>query len=302
MIIPQHINPGDKIRIISPAGKLKEERVMPAVSWLREKGYEVELGKHVFSQHFQYAGKDAERQSDLQEALNDAECKAIICARGGYGTVRIIDQVDFAEFRKYPKWLAGYSDVTVLHRAINNLGYATIHGSMPPFFFDKEGNETENVTSLMDLLQGRKTEYVLGSCEGKATASAEGSLIGGNLSILTSLIGTKYDFESKGKILFIEDIDEYRYHIDRMMIQLKLAGKLAGLAGLVVGDFTDIKDNDAPFGQSVREIILDAVREYDYPLCFGLKAGHGDLNLALSFGQQYVLDVLGNENKLKLVI
>ena len=274
---------------------------MPALAWLKEKGYEVELGKHVFSEHFQYAGEDAERQDDLQEALNDAECHAIICARGGYGTVRIIDRIDFAGFKKYPKWLIGYSDVSVLHLAINKLGFATIHGTMPPFFFDKEGNETENVLSLMDLLSGKAMEYDFKVPGCDRSGSARGILIGGNLSILTSLIGTKYDFQSKGKILFIEDIDEHLYHIDRMMIQLKLAGKLEGLSGLVVGDFTQVKDNDDPFGQTVQEIICDAVKEYDFPVCFGLKAGHGHLNLALSLGQEYELIVSENANSLKLL-
>lgn len=265
---------------------------MPAVNWLREKGYRVELGKHVFSSHFQFSGTDDQRLSDLQEAFNDPYASAIICARGGYGTVRIIDSLDFTEFKRYPKWLVGYSDITALHLAIHNLGIASIHGTMPPFFFDKNGEESENLNSLMKLIIGKNTVYEFNSKAIQRKGKASGELIGGNLALLTSLIGSEYEINTDGKILFIEDIDEYRYHIDRMMFQLKFAGKLENLAGLVVGDFTAIKDNDDPFGQTVEEIIWSAVKDYDFPVGFGFKAGHGDINLALSFGAKWELNVL----------
>lgn len=299
MIRPQTIKPGDKIRIVSPAGKLKPERVLPAVRWLEEQGYQVVLGKHVFSEYFQYAGTDANRLADVQEALNDAECKAIICARGGYGTVRLIDQLDFSGFKKWPKWLVGYSDITVLHLALNNLGYESIHGTMPPFFFDHEGQMNENLKSLLDLLQGQESTYRLLSDKKQRIGIAKGELIGGNLSIVTSLIGSDFEINTDGRILFIEDIDEYLYHIDRMMRQLKLAGKLDKLAALVVGDFTEVKDNDDPFGQTVEQIIWEVVKEYDYPICFGLKSGHDDVNLALGFGQKYELNVSAENTTLK---
>lgn len=291
MISPAILKFGDKIRIVSPAGKLKEERVLPAVNWLKKQGYQVEIGKHVFSNHFQFSGTDKQRSDDLQEALDDRDCKAIICARGGYGTVRIIDELDFSTFKKYPKWLVGYSDITVLHLAINNLGFESIHGTMPPFFFSKNGEVNENLNSLIELILGKNIEYKLNSPSPQRKGLANGELIGGNLSIVTSLLGTKYEIETEGKILFIEDIDEYLYHIDRMMRQLKLAGKLEKLAGLVVGDFTDVKDNDDPFGETFEQIIWDAVKEYDFPVCFGLTAGHGDLNLALTFGKRWELNV-----------
>lgn len=292
MITPASIKQGDKIRIVAPAGKLKEERVLPAVNWLREKGYQVEIGKHVFSSHFQFSGTDDQRLHDLQEALNDPDTSAIICARGGYGAVRVINRLDFTEFKKHPKWLVGYSDVTALHLAINNLGIASIHGTMPPFFFDKNGAESENLNSLMKLIAGENSIYEFSSDVKQRKGKASGELIGGNLALLTSLIGSEYEINTDGKILFIEDIDEYRYHIDRMMLQLKLAGKLEKLAGLVVGDFTAIKDNDDPFGQTVEEIIWSAVKEYNFPVGFGLNAGHGDINLALSFGAKWELNVL----------
>ena len=299
MITPAPIKPGDKIRIVSPAGKLKAERVMPAVNWLLGKGYRVELGKHIFSSHFQFSGSNDQRLQDLQEALNDPETSAIICARGGYGTVRIIDSLDFTEFKKHPKWLVGYSDITILHLALNKLEIASIHGTMPPFFFDKNGDENENLNSLMEQITGEEKIYKFEPEAKQRKGNASGELIGGNLSIITSLLGTKYEINTEGKILFIEDIDEYLYHIDRMMYQLKFAGKLEKLAGLVVGDFTDIKDNQQSFGQTVEEIIWSAVEEYDFPLSFGLKAGHGDLNLALSFGTKCELHVSNDTSTLK---
>ena len=291
MITPAPIKPGSKIRIVSPAGKLKAERVLPAVNWLREKGYRVELGKHVFSSHFQFSGSDEQRLQDLQTALNDSDTSAIFCARGGYGMVRIIEKLDFTEFKKHPKWLVGYSDITALHLAINSLGISSIHGTMPPFFFDKNGVENRNLNSLMKLITGKDILYEFQSPEIKRIGTAKAELIGGNLSLATSLLGSKYEINTDGKILFIEDIDEYLYHIDRMMFQLKFAGKLENLAGLVIGDFTAVKDNDDPFGQTVEEIIWQTVKEYDFPVCSGLKAGHEDINLALTFGKEWELQV-----------
>lgn len=301
MITPPPIKIGDKIRIVAPAGKIKEERVLPAVKWLEEQGFRVEIGAHIFSSHFQCAGTDEQRLEDLQIAFNDPETNAIFCARGGYGTVHILNQLDFTAFKQYPKWLVGYSDITVLHLALNNLGFESIHGAMPPFFFDKDGIENRNLISLMQMVSGKNAVYELNSSKLKKEGVADGELIGGNLSIITSLLGTQYEIESKDRILFIEDIDEYRYHIDRMMIQLKLAGKLEKLAGLVIGDFTDAKDNDDPFGKTVEEIIWEAAKDYDFPVCFGLKAGHGDLNLALGFGKMWELNVSESQSILKTI-
>ena len=297
---PPPIKPGDKIRIVSPAGKVAEKYVLPAVEWLTRQGYKVELGKHVFDTHFQFAGTDAERLEDLQTALDDPETAAIICSRGGYGTVRIIDKLDFSGFRKHPKWLVGFSDITILHAAINKLGIATIHGAMPRFFFDENGQSNENLDSLMQLLKGNPVEYKIETQPENRTGSCTAGIVGGNLSIMVSLLGTKYEIDTRGKILFIEDIDEYLYHTDRMMHQLKLAGKLDNLAGLVVGDFTDVKDNESPFGKTVYEIIAEAVAEFDYPVCFGFPAGHDKRNLALAFGMNWSLEV--SEQKVGLRI
>lgn len=291
MKTPPSIKPGDKIRIVSPAGKVAEKYVLPAVEWLTAHGYRVELGTHVFDSHFQFAGTDADRLEDLQTALDDPETAAIICSRGGYGTVRIIDKLDFSRFKKHPKWLVGFSDITILHAAINNLGIATIHGAMPRFFFDENGQETENLYSLMALLNGHSAVYKVKSQPENRTGRCSGEMVGGNLSIIASLLGTRYEIDNRGKILFLEDIDEFLYHTDRMMHQLKLAGKLDELAGLIIGDFTDMKDNESPFGKTVHQIIAEAVADFDYPVCFGFPAGHDKKNLALAFGQKWELDV-----------
>lgn len=301
MRTPPPIKPGDKIRIVSPAGKVAEKYVLPAIEWLTGQGYKVELGKHVFDTHFQFAGTDNDRLEDLQTALDDPETAAIICSRGGYGTVRIIDKLDFSRFRKHPKWLVGFSDITILHAAINQRGISTIHGAMPRFFFDENGQANENLKTLMELLTGNQAEYKIDARPENRTGKCDAEVIGGNLSIIVSLLGTKYEIDTRGKILFIEDIDEFLYHTDRMMHQLKLAGKLDNLAGLVVGDFTDMKDNESPFGKTVREIIAEAVADYNYPVCFGFPAGHDKRNLALTFGVNWNLEVSEKEVMLRKV-
>jgi len=291
MNLPASLTVNSKIRIVSPAGKIKEDHVLPAVNWLKKQGFNVELGAHIFAEEFQFAGTDMQRLEDLQTAFDDPETDVIVCSRGGYGIVRIVDQLDFSAFKKHPKWLVGFSDVTVLHLCLNNLGYASIHGAMPPFFMKDNGEANQNLISLLDLLKGKKVNYQLAPVAQNKAGKASGELIGGNLSILTSLLGTPYEIETDGKLLFIEEIDEYLYHIDRMVQQLKLAGKLEKLAGIVVGDFTRIKDNDSPFGQAVEEIILNAVEDYGFPVCFGFEAGHDTVNLALAFGKCWELKV-----------
>jgi muramoyltetrapeptide carboxypeptidase len=291
MIIPPFIKPGDKVRIVSPAGKVNREHVLPAVDWLQKQGYKVELGKHVFASHFQFAGTDKQRLEDLQTALDDPETDAIMCSRGGYGTVRIIDKLDCTNFLKHPKWMVGFSDITILHVCMNNLGVATIHGAMPRYFFDETGLPSENLNSLMQLLSGEKIQYSIKTEKVNKPGKVSGELVGGNLSIISSLQGTKYEIDTFGKILFLEDIDEFLYHTDRMIHQLKLSGKLDNLAGLILGDFTDMKDNESPFGKTVEEIVIDAVEEFSYPVCFGFPAGHDKKNLALTFGKIWELDV-----------
>lgn len=301
MIIPRFLNPKSKIRIVSPAGKVKEEKIMPAVEWLRKESFQVEIGEHVFAEHHQFAGTDEQRLSDLQTALDDPKTDAIICARGGYGTVRIIDKLDFSKFIGNPKWLVGFSDITVLHACLNRLNVATIHGVMPQHFLDEEENPTDSLISLMTLLRGQDVEYAFPGSEENREGKANAELIGGNLSIISSLQGTPYELDTKGKILFIEEIDEYLYHTDRMMHQLKLASKLNKLKGLIVGDFTNMKDNESPFGLSVQEIIMEAVQEFNYPVCFGFPVGHDKNNQALVFGKIWELEVSKKQSTINLL-
>lgn len=301
MITLQPIQFGSKIRIVSPAGKIAEKHVMPAVKWLQQKGYKVKLGEHIFAQHYQFAGTDEQRAADLQEALDDPDCEAIICSRGGYGTVRIIERLDFTKFLKNPKWLVGFSDITILHSCLHNLRVPSIHGVMPRYFFNEAGGPTEDLSSMMKLLKEKQISYEIPANEFNRKGRAKAQLFGGNLSIITSLHGTKYDVDTNGKILFLEEIDEFLYHTDRMIHQLKLSGKLNNLAGLILGDFTDMKDNESPFGQTVHEIIYEAVKDYNYPVCYGFQAGHDKENRALAFGLEWEMEVAESGTKLRLM-
>jgi muramoyltetrapeptide carboxypeptidase len=301
MVIPPALNTGDKIRIVSPAGKVDEKVVLPAAEWLEKQGYQVVLGNHVFARHFQFAGTDRQRLEDFQVAFDDPETAAILCSRGGYGTVRIISKLNFAKLMKHPKWIIGFSDITILHSCLNNQGMATIHGVMPRYFFDKNGQPCENLQTLMQLLTGRSVSYSIPFAEGDRPGKATAEMVGGNLSVISSMQGTRCEMKTAGKILFLEDIDEFLYHTDRMMHQLKLSGKLSKLTGLVLGNFTDMKDNESPFGKNIHEIISDAVREYDYPVCYGFPAGHDEKNLALAFGKIWELDVSEKKSTLNLL-
>lgn len=301
MIVPPALKKGDKIRIVSPAGKVKKKYVLPAVEWLRKQGFHVELGKHVFATHCQFAGTDQQRLEDLQTALDDQETSAIICSRGGYGTVRIISELNYGGLLKNPKWIAGFSDITILHTCLNRHRIATIHGAMPRYFFEKNGQPNENLISLMYLLTGNNASYVIPAATGDRNGKATGELVGGNLSIVSSMQGTSCELNTNGKILFLEDIDEYLYHTDRMIHQLKLSGKLDNLAGLVIGNFTDMKDNESPFGKTVHEIIAEAVEEYSFPVCYDFPAGHNGKNLALLFGKKWEMEVTGKQTQLKLL-
>jgi muramoyltetrapeptide carboxypeptidase len=301
MFVPPKLIPGSKIRIVSPAGKCSGEEVFPAMEWLTAQGFRVETGKNYLATHFQYAGTDRERLADLQEALDDPEARAIICTRGGYGTIRLIDQLDFSRFRKFPKWVVGFSDITVLHNRLHLSGFHSVHGAMCRSFFDEKGNISEGAGAVLEILQGKKPEYHFPATQGNRQGTVKAILTGGNLSLLYSLTGTPYDVDWAGKILFLEDISEYLYHIDRMMVSLRLAGKLKYLAGLIAGQFTELKDNEDPFGSSVKAIILDAVRDYDFPVCFGFPAGHEHPNLALRMGSAYKLKITGKNCSLKLL-
>lgn len=290
MIIPSYLKPGDRIRIVSPAGKLQREKVLPGIELLQDEGFEVIVGKHVFGKHFQYSGTDNQRLADFQEAIDDPETKAIICARGGYGSIRFIEKLNFTSLLKNPKWLVGFSDITVFHTVFNQVGIASIHGAMPGFFLENK-KPTRSFFSLMEILSTGKSQLESPANPLNRSGSCSGEMVGGNLSLIYSLQGTPWQLQTSGKILVIEDVSEYLYHLDRMMQNLRLAGQLQNLAGLVVGGFTEMKDNESPFGKTAAEIILEAVREDNFPVCFDFPVGHLPKNLALMLGARYQLDV-----------
>ena len=291
MIRPPFLKKGDTIGIAATARKISEAELMPAITKFREWGFQVLLSEALYAEDHQFAGTDQQRLSGFQKLLDNNTVKAIIIARGGYGTVRLIDEIDFTSFKKNPKWIIGYSDVTVLHSHIHqNFGIETIHATMP-LNFPKNNNESIALSSLYNALTNNNIEYIINPLSTEKTGETTGILTGGNLSLLYALSGTVSDIYTNGKILFLEDIDEYLYHIDRMILQLKRCGKLKNLAGLIVGGMTDMKDNQIPFGKNAYEIIADAVKEYDYPVCFGFPAGHIEDNRALILGRKISLAV-----------
>lgn len=286
-MIPPYLKSGDKVAIVATARKISREEIQPAIAILESYGLFVETGVHLFSEDHQFSGTDEQRAHDLQQAFSREDIKAIIVARGGYGTVRIIDQIDFSSLKQFPKWIVGYSDITVLHSALANLNMASIHGTMP-INFTKNKEATE---SLKNLLFGEANTYTIPPHPFNKIGEIEGEIIGGNLSLLYSLASTPSDISTNGKILFLEDLDEYLYHIDRMMMQLKRSGKLSHLKGLIIGGMSDMKDNTIPFGKNAEEIIADTIKEYHYPVCFNFPAGHIDRNLAIYFGKKAKLSV-----------
>ncbi|MFM2138173.1 MAG: hypothetical protein RJA57_480 [Bacteroidota bacterium] len=282
---PPRLHKGDCIGLVCPAGYMPAEKVRSCVRSLTEWGYQVRLGKTVGGDSRVYfSGSDAERLADLQAMLDDDSVRAILCARGGYGTGRIIDRLDFTRFRKQPKWIIGYSDITVLHSHLYSRYYiSSLHAPMAGAFNDG-GHATEFVLSLRRALEGRRMRYRCEPHPFNRRGQAMGELVGGNLALLAHAVGTSSDLNTAGRILFIEDVGEYLYNIDRMMHQLKRSGKLDHLAGLVVGGFTECKDTERPFGQAAYEIIRDIVSEYAYPVCFDFPVSHTDRNYALKLG------------------
>ena len=297
--IPSYLKQGDTIGMVAPAGYMSPEKLQTCVHVLRDWGYHVKFGRTVDSHSENYfSGTDKERLEDLQTLLDDTEVKAILCVRGGYGIGRIIDRIKFKKFRKDPKWIIGYSDVTVLHAHIHtNYQIATLHAPMAAAFNEGEW-EHQFVQSLKKALEGEKIRYQWETHEFNRKGEAIGELIGGNLSLLAHLVGSSSDMKTRGKILFIEDVGEYLYNIDRMMYQLDRSGKLEKLAGLIVGSFSEIKDTERPFGKSAYQIIRDIVAKYKFPVCFGFPVGHTRENYALVEGVGYKLRV--SKNKVSL--
>ena len=297
----KYLSQGDLVAVVAPAGRVEQEQILPAIEWLEEKGFRVKTGKHLYQKHYQFSARDHERAEDLQEALDDPEVRAVLFARGGYGTIRIINKLNFSNFKRHPKWLAGFSDITLLHNVCRNMGIPSLHGPMCRNFMNDKLMPRYEVEKMMGILMGEQAAYSFEYQQDNRRGSATGLLTGGNLSLLYSLLGTPYDVETRGKILFVEETSEYLYHIDRMMNSLRLAGKLEGLKGLVAGQFTEISDNPDPFGKSVQEIIMDAAEGYAFPVCFGLEAGHGGINLPLVFGKSWKLQVDTTGSILKMI-
>ncbi|MDB4918412.1 LD-carboxypeptidase [Mucilaginibacter sp.] len=294
--LPSYLKAGDKIAVTCPAKKLPNP-MTDAVKLLQSWGLEVVLGDTVNASYHQFAGDDAFRAKDLQRFIDDDSIKAIIAARGGYGTVRMIDMVDFSRFAKNPKWVVGFSDITLLHcHLLANFNAPGIHGQMPMTIPDASARSLD---TLRKALFGEEISYQLEPNPLNRKGEGEGLLMGGNLSILLSASGSVSDPDYAGKILFIEDISEYLYSIDRMLRTLKRAGKLQQLKGLIVGGFTDIKDNDIPFGQTVPEIVMDVVKDYNYPVCFDFPAGHVPDNCSLVLGKMLGLSVTHDYATLK---
>jgi muramoyltetrapeptide carboxypeptidase len=289
---PPYLEKGDTIGIVCPSGCMPVEKASECIRVLNEEwGFQTKIGKTLGNQFNYFSGTDEERLSDFQQMLDDDEIKAILCARGGYGLSRIIDKINFKKFKKQPKWIIGYSDVTVLHSHIySNYYISSIHAPMAAAFNDA-GYINRFVQSLRDALQGKKLRYSCEPHEFNKKGEAIAELIGGNLSLLAHLIGTDSDIRTRDRILFLEDVGEYLYNIDRMMYQLRRSGKLSKLAGLIIGGFTDNKDTEQPFGQTAYEIINDVVKEFDYPVCFGFPVSHGKENYALKIGVGYKLKV-----------
>jgi muramoyltetrapeptide carboxypeptidase len=297
LITPPNLVKLDKIGILAPARCINFDEVHPSIRVFQKWGLEVELGTNIFRKCNQYAGKDEQRLADFQQMLDDDSIKAVICARGGYGSVRIIDRLDFSKFQRNPKWIVGYSDITVLHSHIHrHLGIETLHATMPINITSDE-NPDDSQETLKNALFGKIKSYSYPSTLLARSGEAEGVLIGGNLSILYSLMGSVSEVDTTGKILFLEDVDEYLYHIDRMMMNLKRAGKLSNLRGLIVGGMSRMNDNKVPYGKTANEIIAEAVAEYTYPVCYDFPAGHGETNLALILGRKVKLTI-GEETEL----
>ncbi len=290
-IIPPYLKEGDTIGIVCPAGYMPFEKAETCIQTLTAWGFKVRPGKTLGHQFNYFSGSDEERLQDLQQMMNDKSIDAILCGRGGYGTGRIIDQLDFSEFAKHPKWIIGFSDITLLHcHLFSNYRIASLHAPMAAAFNDGEF-KNQYIESLHNGLLGKKGDYQCDAHPFNNYGNGSGILVGGNLSLLVNAIGTSSEIKTKNKILFIEEIGEYIYGIDRMMYQLKRSGKLEDLQGLIFGTFSEMKDTTIPFGKTTEEVLKDLISEYDYPVCFGFPVGHDKENYALKIGVKYSLNV-----------
>jgi muramoyltetrapeptide carboxypeptidase len=293
LIRPAYLKAGDTVAIVAPSGILKnrDREVQQAVDLLKEWGLNAIVGEHVFSKADHFAGTDEERCEDLQKAMDDPTISAIWCARGGYGTVRILDKLDYTKLKENPKWIIGYSDITALHNQLHNQGFESLHALMCVSLTQDITEVQESVDTFKAALFGNPSNYDLEGSKYNREGDASGQLIGGNLTILHTMLGSDTSLDTSGKILFIEEIGEYKYHIDRMLQSMKRAGYFENLNGLVVGDMSKLRKNTTLWGTSVEQLILDALAEYDFPIAFNMPAGHEDDNRALVLGRTVELKV-----------
>lgn len=302
LIRPPYLRKGDTIMILSPAGRLRDRQGVEAGTDLANHwGLVVFYGNHLLSREGSFAGTDEERTGDLQQALDDPSIKAIWAARGGYGTVRIVDKLDFKGFCRNPKWIIGFSDITILHNKLNQLGYQSLHAQMPVTLELENPEQRKSIRSLHRALFGKKLEYKISTDESSNEAGREGvgrgQLVGGNLSIVYSMLGSDTNLKMPGKVLFLEEVGERLYHIDRMMISLKRAGYFEQCSGLIIGDFKLKENKGNPFGKTLEEIVLEATEGTNFPIMFDFPAGHVDDNRALIMGSNVELKVGKKKSK-----
>jgi muramoyltetrapeptide carboxypeptidase len=303
LIRPEYLKVGDTIAIIAPSGVLNdhENYINKAKKLLESWELNVIIGKNIFNNYGHFSGTDKERTKDFQRALDDKTISAIWCARGGYGAMRIIDDLDYTEYLKTPKWIIGYSDITAIHNDLHILGSESIHSIMCKSLEDKDINNDRSIQALKDVLFGNKLSYNFNNKPENKLGKTSGQIVGGNLTLLHGLIGSKSSINTDGKILFIEDLGEYHYHIDRMLISLKRAGYFDNCNGLVVGDFSDLRKNTTPFGKNIKEIILDAVKEFNFPVLFDFPAGHEELNMPIILGRNIIMDINNSKSTIEFL-
>ncbi len=301
LIQPPYLKAGDTVAIVAPSGVLKNrtDEVGRSKAILESWGLNVVIGKHVFSKHGHFAGTDDERCEDLQKALNDPSIKAIWAARGGYGTVRIIDKLDYTQFKKNPKWIIGYSDITALHNQLHNLGYETIHAMMCTSLTKDESEVKEAISTLKNAIFGKNLSYQLEGSNYNKTGTVTAPLVGGNLTVLHTMLGSKTSIDTSGDIIFLEEVGEYAYHIDRMLQSLKRAGYFDNCKGILVGDISRVRYNDQDFGRTIEEIFLDIVADKNIPVAFNMPAGHEKDNRAMILGSMVELKVGKDKTELK---
>ena len=298
LIQPELLKSGDTISILAPSGVLNnfDKKIEKAINIFKSWGLNVVLGNHIYDKNGHFAGTDKNREKDFQKALDNKNIKAIWCARGGYGAVRIIDKLNFDNYLKNPKWIIGFSDITVIHNKLNFLNSESIHAMMITGFEDI-GQNNDSLSKLKNVLFGDCLSYSIASNKNNKAGKSEGIIVGGNLTLIQSTIGSKTELKMKDKILFIEEIGEYAYHIDRMLYSLKRAGYFENCKGLIVGQISDVKKNTTDFGRSINELILDVLDEYNFPILFDFPAGHEKTNFPIILGRKVILDVSKPDSK-----